>query len=140
MKNRTISIFCISTILLLVCLSVSGTQQSPGKEKEDVCKDWTCVERHQNKMATIVGTFQKYQPNTKGKGANRMYWDWQILLQDSTKIPVSAENKTKNYSFWEGKKVRIVGTVFHGIIIGSAEGQNATGYRIDPQSIILEQE
>lgn len=138
MKNKAITIFCSLTLLLMVCLSISGTLQSLGKEKEEVCKDWTCIERHQNKVATLIGTFQKYQPNTKGKGANRMYWDWQILLQDSTRIPVSGENKTINFHGWEGKKVRILGMVFYGIIIGSEEGQNATGYRIDTQSIVAE--
>lgn len=99
------------------------------------CSTWDCLEKNKNQMAVISGIFQKYTPNTSGKGANHMYWDWEIMLSDSLSVPVKSTYQEINYKAFEGKKVLIKGTVFYGIIIGTSGGQNATGFRIDPIEI-----
>ncbi len=99
------------------------------------CSTWDCLEKNKNQEAIISGVFQKYTPNEAGKGANHLFWDWEIRLADSLKVPVKSTDEGIDYTFFEGRTVSIKGTVFYGIIIGSADGQNATGFRIDPVEI-----
>jgi hypothetical protein len=106
-------------------------------QKSDVvhCTTWDCLEKNKNKAAVIEGVFRKYTPNKTGKGAMQLFWDWEIVLKDSLAVPVKSTNTNINYDSFKGKKVLIEGTIFYGIIIGSVEGQNATGFRIDPMEI-----
>ncbi len=99
------------------------------------CSTWDCLEKNKNQKAIIKGVFQKYTPNKTGKGANHMFWDWEIMLEDGLTVPVKSTYGKINYQSFEGKKVAVKGTIFYGIIIGSADGQNATGFRIDPTGI-----
>jgi uncharacterized protein YcfL len=113
----------------------SNIQQVNRKSYSVNCSTWDCLEKNKNKDATIKGVFRKYTPNKTGKGANYMFWDWEIMLTDSFAVPVKSTLNEINYKYFDGKKVLIKGTIFYGIIIGSADGQNATGFRIDPAEI-----
>ena len=99
------------------------------------CNTWDCLENNKNKEAVIKGVFRKYTPNKTGKGANYMFWDWEILLSDSFSVPVKSTYNEINYTYFEGKKVLIKGTIFYGVVIGSSEEQCARGFRIDPVKI-----
>jgi len=116
--------------------SESNAKQVNKKSYSVNCSTWDCLEKNKNKDAIINGVFRKYTPNKTGKGANYMFWDWEIMLTDSFTVPVSTYNEI-NYKYFDGKKVLIKGAIFYGIIIGSADGhgQNATGFRIDPIEI-----
>ena len=122
-------------IALLFGIHISRGQQAQDKKYSLHCNTFDCLEKSKNKEAVIKGTFRKYTPNKKGKGANTMFWDWEILLGDSIAVPVKSTYDEINYKYFEGKKVLIKGVIFYGIIIGDKEGQNATGFRIDPVGI-----
>ena len=114
--------------------------ESPTTEKPDfICSDFSCLEVHRNQSGVVEGVFRIYTPNTSGKGANYMFWDWEVLLADSIAIPVVHKNEKLDLSVYKGKKVSIQGNIFHGIVIGGSkpEEQSATGYRIDAASIQL---
>ncbi|MCD6068826.1 MAG: hypothetical protein K0S33_3652 [Bacteroidetes bacterium] len=66
-----------------------------------------------------------------------MFWDWEVLLSDSTAVPLSKINKNIDYKSFEGKKVLVSGNIFYGTIIGGKHEyeQSATGYRIDATEI-----
>jgi hypothetical protein len=102
---------------------------------KESCSTFDCLEKNKNKNAIISGLFRKYTPNNSGKGKNHMFWDWEILLDDGVAVPVISTNKNLNLALFENKNVQIDGLVFHGIIIGCKEGQNATGFRIDAENI-----
>jgi hypothetical protein len=125
----------IVIIGLLFGIHISRAQQSRDKKYALHCNTSDCLVKNKNKDAVVSGTFRKYTPNKKGKGANNMFWDWEILLSDSIAVPVKSTYTEINYKFFEGKKVNIKGVIFFGIIIGDKEGQNATGFRIDPVQI-----
>ncbi len=130
--------------ILLVLIAIGLTfwansviaQSEKNRDYSLKCIEWDCIEQNKNKDASLVGMFQKYSPNTSGKGANHMFWDWELMLKDGFSIPLKNNTDTTYYKRFEGKKVRIKGYIFYGIVIGSAEGQNARGFRIDPVEII----
>lgn len=111
---------------------------APPTNQDPICESWECVEKYKNQHHKIKGVFQKYTPIKSGKGANYMYWNYEIVLNDKTAIPVSNGNQKIDYKKYLNKKVMIDGMIFYGIVIGSAEGQNAKGYRIDPDNIRLD--
>jgi hypothetical protein len=121
-------------IIIIASLSFCGCTQ-PEKQYTINCSTSDCLEKNKNKEAIVTGIFQKFTPWTTGKGADHPFWDWEILLADSTAIPVKSTYDEINYKYFEGKKVNIKGVIFFGIIIGCEEGQNATGFRIDPVGI-----
>lgn len=130
-----------NTFLVLLILGPIFTvqpinaQQVNTKSYSVNCNTRGCIEKNKNNDAIIEGVFQKYTPNKTGKGANHMFWEWEIVLSDSFAVPVNSTYDEINYKYYEGKNVLIKGNIFYGIIIGSAEGQNATGFRIDPVKI-----
>jgi hypothetical protein len=133
MKNTIVVLFGI----VLIFLSNWSNAQNENKRYYSLkCKDWNCIEQNKNKDATIIGVFQKFTPNISGKGANHMFWNWELLLKDGFSVPIKNTNHTTDYQRFEGKNVQIKGKIFYGIVIGSAEGQNATGFRIDPVEIV----
>lgn len=132
MKNTVLSILIFG---FLFTGQLLYAQQVDKKSYSVNCSSWDCLEKNKNKGAIIKGVFRKYTPNKTGKGANHMFWDWELLLADSNAVPVESSNEEIKYKYFEGKKVSIKGTIFYGIIIGSSEGQNATGFRIDPLKI-----
>lgn len=127
------SIIMLSSIFLS-CAEGSSRQSSTLPR----CSEWKCIEANANKKATVEGYFRKYTPNTQGKGAGVMYWDWELLLADSHAIPVIAANKDLDLAEFENKNVEADATVFSGIIIGSDDpphAQSASGYRLDVDKI-----
>jgi len=132
MKNTVLSLLIFGFIFTGQLLYA---QQADTKSYSVNCSTWDCLEGNKNKGAIIKGVFRKYTPNKTGKGANHMFWDWELVLADSNAVPVESTYNEINYKYFEGKKVAIKGTIFYGIVIGSAEGQNARGFRIDPIGI-----
>lgn len=132
MKNTVLNLLIFGFIFTSQLLYA---QQADKKSYSVNCSTWDCLEENKNKGAIVKGVFQKYTPNKTGKGANHMFWDWELVLADSNSVPVESTYNEINYKYFEGKKVAIKGTIFYGIVIGSAEGQNATGFRIDPIGI-----
>jgi hypothetical protein len=103
------------------------------------CNTWDCLEKNKNTYAEIIGIFRKFTPNQQGKGANIMYWDWELLLSDGYAVPVSNSNKKINYLSFNGKKICLKGLIYNGVVIKSSSpnGQQATGFRLDPFEISL---
>lgn len=109
---------------------------NPTHAQPPVCKNFSDIEAHKNQNAIIVGKFQKYVPYTRGKGARAMYWDWVIVLEDGRKIAVKYNLKSKEeIAKFVNLPVKIEGFIYYGILVGSKEGQNLTGYRIDARLI-----
>ncbi len=146
---RTYRIYLLGILVISVlCTSCFG-QKEENVKKDEVkleiksnftCNDFSCLQNEKNKKGNIEGFFRKYTPNKKGKGAGYMFWDWELLLADSTAVPVVDVNKNIDMSIYENKNVSIYANIFYGIIIGgnsSLEDQEqaAKGYRIDAISI-----
>ncbi len=121
-----LSLGFLFTMLLFGCRRIKENSLSVN------CSTWDCIEKNKNKVAIVEGVFQKYSPWKTGKGAGHPFWEWEIVLSDSLAIPVDNTYMGIDYEKYVGKKVIIKGTIFYGIIIGCEEGQNATGFRIDP--------
>jgi hypothetical protein len=136
--NEKNTFLILLTFGLIFTTPLLKAQQVNDKSYTVHCSTWDCLEKNKNSEAIIKGVFRKYTPNKTGKGANYMFWDWEILLTDSFAVPVKSTNNEINYKYFEDKNVLIKGTIFYGIIIGSSEGQNATGFRIDPVGIEIQ--
>jgi len=138
MKIYPITILFITLFVNPFTASVSKAQQANNKTYAVNCSTWDCIEKNKNKDVTIKGAFRKYTPNKTGKGAQQMFWDWEIVLDQDLAVPVKSTNNKINYAYFEGKKVLIKGNIFYGIVIGHAGEQNATGFRIDAVEIELD--
>ena len=127
-----------TALLSAGCGNVNSHQLSNGNlSSETTCTDWQCIEVNKNKEVIIKGLFRKYTPNETGKGAGHMFWEWEVMLNDGHAVPAQAKDKDLDLSGFVDKTVTVKGFLFHGIVIGSDEphAQNATGYRIDIESI-----
>lgn len=120
---------------LAVCLLVLYGCEGSLNKADINCSSWDCLEKNKNTEAVVTGTFQKFTPWDKGKGADYPFWNWEIVMSDGNTVPVHDENNDIDYPSFEGKQVSIDCNIFFGIIIGCEEGQNATGFRIDPYKI-----
>lgn len=127
----TLSALFIIAVTLMACNSNVKDNRMKKETEDTICKTIDCLEKNKNTKIKIEGFFRKFMPSESGKGAGCMFWDMEILLSDGIAIPVISNNKSINLSIYENKNVSVNCTVFYGIIIGSSEGQNATGYRID---------
>lgn len=131
----------LNTVLLLIIgIMISCAQERKmGKVIKDqnytTCANFECLEKNKNKRIVVKGILRTYTPNKTGKGAGHMFWDWEILLDNQITIPVISKDQRLDLSIYNKKNVLIDGNVFYGIVIGSPEGQNATGYRIDAHSV-----
>lgn len=124
-------------VFFMACMNSKKIENKMPQSALETCQTFDCLETNKNKKAIILGDFQPYTPNTGGKGAGHMFWDWEIVLKDSVSIPVVSRNEYLDLASFNGHSVQINGLIFYGIIIGSPEGQNATGYRIDADDIQL---
>lgn len=97
------------------------------------------IELNKDNNAWLKGHFQKFTPWKEGKGANHMFWNWEIVLSDGSKYPVAPVNSDVSLRDYEGKDVLVYGKVFYGIIIGDSNPnhQSMTGYRIDAHNVII---
>ncbi|HBX50366.1 MAG: hypothetical protein A2275_12480 [Bacteroidetes bacterium RIFOXYA12_FULL_35_11] len=133
MKNLLIIILVFE---LVFSINELKAQQVNNKIYSEICDCWNCLMNNKNKEAIIKGVFRKYTPNKIGKGANQMFWDWEIQLSDGYSVPIKNTYSEINYSSFENKFVQIKGLIFFGTIIGSGKEQSASGYRIDPIEIV----
>jgi hypothetical protein len=103
------------------------------------------AEARKNKQAVLFGRIQKFTPWESGKGANHMFWDWEIELEGGGSIPIVSKDKSDgesiNFAEYENQNVIVYGMVFFGIVIGSSDPnhQSATGYRIDADGIMMDE-
>jgi hypothetical protein len=97
------------------------------------------IELNKHTNAWLKGRFQKFTPWKEGKGANHMFWNWEIVLSDNSRYPVVPVNSDMSFRDFEDKDVLVYGKVFHGIIIGDSnpDHQSMTGYRIDAHNVII---
>ncbi len=122
--------------LLIIALCLFGLNTK--KEHYATCSTFKCIENHKNQKGMVVGTLRKYTPNKSGKGAGHMFWDYEILLSDSTAIPViEAPRFHLDFKAFLGKSVKMKCTFYYGVVIGGGhpEAQAATGWRIDAENI-----
>ncbi len=114
-----------------------ATSQNIKTKTMQTCKTFKCLKQNENTNIKMEGFFRKFTPNKQGKGAGHMFWDWEILLEDSIAIPVKAIDVSLELSKFENKKVSVNAFMFYGIVIGSdnPNEQSARGYRIDINNI-----
>ncbi|MCB0477213.1 MAG: hypothetical protein KDC84_03565 [Crocinitomicaceae bacterium] len=108
-------------------------------EKDPVCKTYSCLEKHKNQKGIVEGKLQVYTPNKSGKGAGHMFWDYEIVLNDSIAIPVIEKPRHHlDFKSFLGKRVQMKCTFYYGVVIGGGhpEAQAATGWRIDAENIV----
>jgi hypothetical protein len=129
----------LPALILAYACSTGSTQNTiPANPDQPYCTEWKCIESNANKKATVEGLFRKYTPEKAGKGAGHMFWDWEIMLADSTAIPVIAKNRSLDLAAFENRKVVVDALVFEGIIIGTDDppyAQSARGFRLDVETI-----
>lgn len=107
----------------------------------DTVRTITEAEANKNKNAIIIGKLQKFTPWTSGKGANHMFWNWEIVFEGGGAIPIASKDKSDgesiNFADYENQNVVIFGRVFFGTVIGDSnpDHQSASGYRIDADGI-----
>ena len=139
MQEKVNKGFKILLFLMVTFIVSCGLERKVNNEMKNKnftsCDSFDCLEKNKNTAAIIKGKLRPYTPNQRGKGTGYMFWDWEVLLADEIAIPVVCEDKRINLSAYNSKDILIEGNIFYGIIIGSPEGQNATGYRIDINSI-----
>jgi hypothetical protein len=130
-------LLCISILFLTFCSERKNATVNIMNNELPIVKTWVAVEESKNKKVLVYGKLQAFTPVKTGKGAGYMFWDYEILLNDSTAIPVIAKAKFLNLEKFITKNVVIEGKIFYGIIIGSdnPNEQSATGYRIDAEKI-----
>lgn len=120
-------------ISLLLLFSFAGE-----KGKDPVCQTFKCLEKHKNESGYVEGILQVYTPNKTGKGAGHMFWDYEIVLKDSTSIPVIEKPRHHlDFKAFLGKKVKMKCTFYYGVVIGGGHpnAQAASGWRIDAENI-----
>lgn len=109
-----------------------------GQAASDTLKTAQQITANKNTETFIFGKIQKFTPWTKGKGANHMFWDWELVVNDNEAFPLIAKDSPLlNLARFENQNVLVSGKIFYGIIIGSERGQNMTGYRIDAEEVSL---
>lgn len=108
-------------------------------ETPSIANNLTDLENYKNRTAIINGILEEFEPWETGKGAEHMFWDYQLELEDGTTIPAITENTDLDLSAFKDTAVTIRGEIFYGIIIGDEEGQNMTGFRIDINEITSRQ-
>lgn len=112
-----------------------NTPNTPFSTEIPHITNWQQVQAHKGDTVIVEGHLQPYTPNTSGKGAGHMFWDWEVVLKDTIAIPVIAMDGTLDPKPWNGKQVMIHAVLYYGIVIGSPDGQNATGWRVDALAI-----
>lgn len=139
----------IKAVLLLVllynaCLNSHAKnydfQPEPAEKQTntDTLKTAEQITANKNTEALMLGKIQKFTPWTKGKGANHMFWNWELVVNDNEAFPLIAKDSSLlNLAKFENKNVLVSGKVYYGIIVGSELGQNMTGYRIDAEYVSL---
>lgn len=108
---------------------------------KDTVRNMVQAEANKNKEVILVGRIQKFTPWTSGKGANHMFWNWEIVLEGGGVIPIASKDKSDgesiNFAEYENEDVVVFGTVYFGTVIGGKDPdhQSASGYRIDADGI-----
>jgi hypothetical protein len=137
-------ITAIISILMFFGLAVKPIEKQIYTESQkvyfvDTVTNTAELESNKNTKAYLTGRFQKFTPWKEGKGANHMFWDWEIVLTGGGSYPVITKSSVIQLSDYENKNVLIYGNIFHGIIIGDSDPnhQSMTGFRIDAENIII---
>lgn len=115
--NEKNTFLILLTLGLIFTTPLLNAQQVNDKSYSVHCSIWDCLEKNKNSDAIIKGVFRKYTPNKTGKGANYMFWDWEVLLTDGYAVPVKSTNNEINYKYFEDKNVLIRGTIFYGLYL-----------------------
>jgi len=136
MINRALVVLLLTMIAIMIsCKQEVKVKNAMEQKNYVICDSFVCLQKHKNKQVNIKGKLRKFTPNKSGKGAGHMFWDWEVLLSDNLAVPIVSKGDKIDLSMYNNKNVLIKGNVFYGIVIGSPEGQNATGFRIDANSI-----
>ena len=145
MQSNLSNAFVLFSFLLIVGCGNHRTdnQKIPMKNIQDhtlelkTCYDWSCIEENINEPAKIIGKLQPYSAPASGKGSKSVFYDWEILLKDNTKVPVQPLDRFQNLKPFKNKQVIIHGKIFFGTIVENTNplAQSAMGYRIDLEKI-----
>jgi hypothetical protein len=143
-QKKHLIVVVFFSVLFFGCSGQKGQEESAKKmdinhqtKLNITCNKFSCLEENKNTNVAIEGLLRRYTPNTKGKGAYQMFWDWELLLNDGATVPVVNEDDSIDMSIYDGKSILIYGNVFYGVVIGGGgsnlevQEQGARGYRID---------
>ena len=145
-------ITAIITALLIFGFGVRSVEKQGNNELnysqqsvffQDTVTNYREIVSHKNQNAYIKGRVQMFRPRETGKGANHMFWQWEIMLPDSSSFPLVSMDKSDgesvNFEEYENQTVYVYALVYYGIIIGDSnpEHQSMTGYRIDATGVDL---
>ena len=135
----------ISFLMFFYTISAAGGEKLHplSADIRDTVRTIQQAEENKNKKAVIYGKLQKFTPWKEGKGANHMFWQWEIKFEGGGRIPVVSADKSDGeriiFDEYENENVIIFGTVYYGIVIGDSnpDHQSMTGYRIDADGIMV---
>ncbi|MCI0448572.1 MAG: hypothetical protein L0Y79_02155 [Chlorobi bacterium] len=104
----------------------------------DTCRSYTDLEAHQNQNAFVEGKIIEYvPPRDSSKLGDEKIWDWELVLPDNYKYPLTANAPSLDVNSFIGKTVIVKAFIKYGIIFGYENTANIQGYRIDAEMIYL---
>lgn len=120
-------------------IDADGIDFLPGYEpqkKIDTCRIFGDIEANQNKKIIALGKPVKYKPPHDGsKLGDEKIWDYVLELSDGYTIPMKKTGDDLKPEDFLNCNVYIYGYLTYGIIFGSENTANLTGYRLDPVDI-----
>jgi hypothetical protein len=108
------------------------------QENLDTCRSWQDLEAHRNQTAFVEGRIIEYvPPRDSSKLGDEKIWDWELVLPDNYKHPLTAIDPALDVNSFIGKTVIVKAFIKYGIIFGRENTANIQGYRIDAEMIYL---
>jgi hypothetical protein len=125
-------------IILFIFTFFLITSGACGQEKLDTCRSYTDLEAHQNQTTLVEGRIIEYvPPRDSSKLGDEKIWDWELVLPDNYKYPLTAKAPALDVNSFIGKNVIVRAFIKYGIIFGYENTANIQGYRIDAEEIYL---
>lgn len=138
----TTAIITILLFFISIFIDSGSKTHAQTQEFRDTVRTIQQAEANKNRHVIIYAKVQKFTPWKEGKGANHMFWQWEIKFDGGGRIPLVSKDKSDgesiNFAEYENQNVIIFGTVYYGIVIGDSnpDHQSMTGYRIDADGIM----
>lgn len=126
----------VLSFFIFLCLFV--TSGACAQENLDTCRSYQDLEAHQNQTAFVEGKIIEYvPPRDSSKLGDEKIWDWELVLPDNYKYPLTAKVPSLDVNSFIGKNVIVKAFIKFGIIFGYENTANIQGYRIDAEEIYL---
>ncbi len=117
--------------LLLVPVIVSS-QEKPDLSKLPHCDKLSCIEENAGNDILAKGKLRAFIPAKDNKTNTAGLWEFEVILNDSTVIPLRGKIDSTRTKSLINKSVLVFGNLFYGNIYGN---ESSKSYRIDVKDI-----